>query len=193
MAIKDAKGPMISPVRLCHVVLKTQPRNYKHMLDWWLTFLGGHIVWGNEVVSFITYDDEHHRIAIVGFVDDTAPQPADLSRVCGMFHVAFAYNNLHDLLTTYVLRQKAGINPSWCTNHGPATSIYYRDPDGNEVETQVDNFETNEEATEFMKSAEFAENPIGVDFEPDELIKRLESGESDASLKKRTSFGPRMR
>lgn len=39
-------------------------------------------------------------------------------------------------------------------NHGPTTSLYYRDPDGNQIETQVDNFETAEEATAFMNSPE---------------------------------------
>jgi catechol-2,3-dioxygenase len=34
-------------------------------------------------------------------------------------------------------------------NHGLTTSLYYRDPDGNKVELQVDNM-TMEQADEFM-------------------------------------------
>ena len=30
------------------------------------SFLGGHQVHGNAYLSFITYDDEHHRIALIG-------------------------------------------------------------------------------------------------------------------------------
>lgn len=67
----------------------------------------------------------------------------------------------------------------------------YRDPDGHEVETQIENFATNEEATGFMRSAEFDENPIGVDGVPEVLIKRLESGELKVALKKRPKSGPR--
>lgn len=67
----------------------------------------------------------------------------------------------------------------------------YQDPDGNQLETQVDNFDTSEEATEFMMSKFFTENPLGVDFDPEDLIKRLQSGESDASIKKRKEVGPR--
>lgn len=67
----------------------------------------------------------------------------------------------------------------------------YQDPDGNQLETQVDNFDTNEETSEFMMSKFFQENPLGVDFDPEDLIKRLQSGESDASIKKRKEIGPR--
>lgn len=56
---------------------------------------------------------------------------------------------------------------------------------------QVDNFDTNEETTEYLQSAGFIENPIGVDFDPEELVRRLQSGESHASIKKRPEIGPR--
>jgi len=75
-------------------------------------------------------------------------------------------------------------------NHGPTTSLYYRDPDGNQIETQVDNFDTLAEIDEFIKSPTFEENPIGVDFDPDELCKRIDSGESEESIKKRADVGP---
>lgn len=81
--------------------------------------------------------------------------------------------------------------PAWCVNHGPTTSIYYSDPDGNRLETQVDNFDTVEEANDFMTSKYFTENPIGTDFEPDDLMKRIESGESEQSIKRRIEIGPR--
>ena len=76
-------------------------------------------------------------------------------------------------------------------NHGVTTSLYYNDPDGNMLETQVDNFGTAEEANEYMSSPAFTENPIGADFDPEELIKRIEAGEDDASLKMRDNVGPR--
>ena len=42
-----------------------------------------------------------------------------------------------------------------------------------------------------MTSPEFAENPLGVDFDPDEMIKRIENGESFESLRIRPNTGPR--
>jgi hypothetical protein len=79
----------------------------------------------------------------------------------------------------------------WSVNHGVTTSIYYADPDGNQLETQVDSFETVEEANAYMASKDYAENPIGVDFDPEDLIKRLQSGEDKVSILKRPNIGPR--
>lgn len=69
--------------------------------------------------------------------------------------------------------------------------MYYYDPDGNVIETQWDTFEENGEANDYMMSAEFAKNPIGADFDPEEFIKRIENGESEASLKVRQDVGAR--
>lgn len=69
--------------------------------------------------------------------------------------------------------------------------MYYRDPDGNQIETQVDNFETPEEATASMMTPEFATNSLGADFDPEELCKRVEAGEDEASIKARKDVGSR--
>jgi hypothetical protein len=60
--------------------------------------------------------------------------------------------------------------------------MYYRDPDGNRVELQVDNFATAAEGEAWMKSAAFADNPIGVEFEPDDLHARFRAGVPVAEL-----------
>ena len=82
------------------------------------------------------------------------------------------------------------MEPIWCVNHGPTTSIYFADPDGNKIETQVDNFSA-EQASAFMFSKAFEENPIGVDFDPEWLIERLKAGDDEAQLKKRREIGSR--
>lgn len=76
-------------------------------------------------------------------------------------------------------------------NHGPTTSIYYEDPDGNSIETQVDNFATVKEANDFMTGKEFLENPIGTDFDPEELAEQLRRGVADKVIKTRIEIGPR--
>jgi hypothetical protein len=98
---------------------------------------------------------------------------------------------MEELLLAYRQRKARGVEPVWCTNHGPTTSLYYNDPDGNMLETQFDNFETAEAANEFMRGEAFGTNPIGVDFEPEEYIKRLEAGETVKDLAKRPDIGPR--
>jgi hypothetical protein len=105
--------------------------------------------------------------------------------------MAFTFTDVHALLTAYKQRKVLGMEPMWCVNHGPTLSIYYRDPNENKIETQIDVFETPAEADAFMTSEEFAENPIGVDFVPEELEKRLASGETLESVLKRERIGER--
>ena len=61
--------------------------------------------------------------------------------------------------------------------------MYYTDPDGNRVELQIDNLDP-EAADAYFRSDAFAANPIGVAFEPDDLVRRYESGVPFAELVK---------
>lgn len=181
----DSTAKVLSPARLAHVVLQTS--QFKPMVAFYKAFLGAHATYENEVLSFLTYDEEHHRVAI-GHMPGASPK---VPTSAGLAHMAFTFETLGDLLKAYRQRKARGIMPIWSVNHGPTTSIYYQDPDGNQVETQVDNFPTVQEANEFMNTAEFAENPIGADFDPEDLIKKLENGEREDALKKRPRVGPR--
>ena len=161
----------VAPTKLAHVVRRTS--RFEEMLAWYRTFLGAEIVHSDGMLAFLTYDDEHHRIAIAGIpgLPDAPPLAA------GTDHVAFTHADLGDLLYTYVRLKGEGITPYWCINHGPTTSMYYKDPDGNRIELQVDNFPTAEETNRWIRSGDFAANPIGVVFEPDDLLARYEAGE----------------
>lgn len=175
----------ISPVRLAHVVLRSSQLDA--IVDWYKTVLGAHVAYADGGIAFLAYDDEHHRIAVIS-VPGLQPQP---DRIAGVHHIAFTYASLSDLVATYERLEKIGIRPVWCVNHGPTTSMYYADPDGNQVELQIDNYATVEEAGQFFFSPPFATNPIGVDFEPSELARRFHAGEDEASIKTRPESGPR--
>ena len=116
------------------------------------------------------------------------PQPVGTA---GVHHMAFTYASLADLVATYQRLDGLGIRPVTCINHGPTTSMYYADPDGNQVELQVDNYDTVEEASQFFFGPAFAMNPIGVDFDPADLARRFHSGEDEASIKLRPDSGVR--
>ncbi|KAK7425084.1 hypothetical protein QQZ08_008361 [Neonectria magnoliae] len=176
---------VLSPSSLAHVVLRTS--NLKRMVDFYTSFLGGTVTYGNDTISFITYDEEHHRIALLGIPDTEPKNPT----TCGLEHIAFSFDNLSNLLVSYRHRKERNIKPVWCVNHGPTSSIYYRDPDGNMLETQVDNFDTVDEATAFMMSDQFSENPVGTDFDAEEMIAALEAGGDEKLLKKRVEIGRR--
>lgn len=168
----------IAPAKLAHVVRRTA--RFDELVAWYETVLAARVVHSDGVIAFLTYDDEHHRIAIARI-----PGLADASQpLAGTDHVAFTHADLGDLLNTWERLKGEGIEPYWTLNHGPTTSMYYRDPDGNGVELQIDNFDT-EETNRWMASAEFAENPIGVIFEPEELLARYRAGEPLATLLRR--------
>ena len=180
---------VIPPSKLAHVVLRTNQMN--RMVEFYTLFLGGRVVQQTPMLSFMTYDDEHHRIAFIEVPD----VQRKVRNSCGLEHIAFTWDSLTDLLTAY--RQRLSlpepIKPVWCTNHGPTTSLYYKDPDGNILETQYDNQDV-EGTNAIMASPEFAENPIGVDFDPEEMWRRLqEEGEGKLAkeAKSRPNIGPR--
>lgn len=154
------------------------------MVDFYLNFLGAHATHSHPRVTFLTYDHEHHRIAIVNYPD---LKPLD-NQTAGLAHIAFGFKTLDELATSYDQKKAKRILPFWCVNHGMSTSMYYRDPDGNELELQVDNFETVAEAIAFMNGGRFEENPIGVDYDPEEFVRRVRSGEHEKRIKLRSDL-----
>jgi catechol-2,3-dioxygenase len=196
---------MASPAKLAHVVLFTS--QLSSMKDWYLKVLDARVAHENQALAFLTYDDEHHRIALSdpeataeiakqvastaeGLVDTpTGPlsklSPADLAALPphGLAHIAFTYTSLADLIDNYERLKDLSILPAITINHGPTTSMYYRDPDSNQIELQVDNFDTVEEGAAFLESDSFRKNPVGVVFDADDMAARLHAGESEAVLK----------
>lgn len=182
-------GKLVSPSKIGHWGMRTTPENFDKMVEWHCNFFGAEVVYKTPNAAFIRFDDEHHRMVIVA---DSNHKPLENKRAaCGIYHIAFSLDTLADLATSYEQKKSFGILPHWPVNHGMSTSMYYFDPDKNEFEMQVDNFDTAEAAHAFMRTDEYKLNPIGVDFEPDEFVKRVRSGESDADIKKRPVIGKR--
>lgn len=168
--IANAENATISPVKLAHIVFRTA--NYEVMLQWWTRLLGATVRHASPFVSFLAYDDEHHRIAIIN-----NPILANSDRnAVGVDHVAFTYADMGALMSNYERLRSLGVMPYWCINHGPTTSLYYRDPDDNQVELQIDNFPTMAQASAWMESEAFRKNPIGVEFDPEVLLAKFRAG-----------------
>ncbi len=168
--------------RLAHFVLQTS--QLPTMRDWYLKVLGAHAVYENPAMCFLTFDEEHHRIALLGLPPGVLGERTPLTT--GMAHSAFTFPSLGDLLDKYRELKEAGIEPRVPVQHGVTTSIYYRDPDGNMVELQIDNFATPGEATDYMNGPEYAADPIGPSFDADELVKAYNSGTPVAELTTRS-------
>jgi catechol 2,3-dioxygenase-like lactoylglutathione lyase family enzyme len=166
------------PTKLAHYVIRA--KRWAEMLAWYRTVFHLETSFEAPVIAFLTYDEEHHRIAFL----NTAHLPAPQEKCTGIDHVAFTYESLGDLLANWERLKQNGIEPFWCINHGMSTSMYYRDPDGNEIELQVDNFPTMEACKAWFASAAFAANPIGVDFDPATLLSKFRSGVPQIELLK---------
>jgi catechol-2,3-dioxygenase len=164
-------------LKMAHVVLQTNA--LEAMRTWYCEVLGAHVVYEGYGLSFVTFDEEHHRIA---FLQPPVELDAKSPTAAGMHHTAFTFDTLDGLLDRYTDLKARGILPAMPIQHGVTTSIYYVDPDGNHVEMQIDNFAEVEAATDYMRGPEFEADPVGVTFDPDRMIAALAAGTPVAEL-----------
>jgi catechol 2,3-dioxygenase-like lactoylglutathione lyase family enzyme len=173
----------LGPDYVAHWVVKTA--RSKEMIAWYQTVFGARVVHEDQRVAFLTWDSESHRLALVklpGFLRYLFPLSRLRRKFYGIDHVGLGFKSLDRLLSTYERLKKAGITPVWSINHGPTTSLYYEDPDGIRLEFQTENFSTAKATADYIRSNAFAENPIGVNFDPDYLLERLRSGAEPTAL-----------
>src|SRR5262245_29266907 len=127
----------IRPQKFVHVVYRT--RRFAQMLAWYQAVFDARIQYQNPALAFLTYDDEHHRFAFASLaVLQPGGTETDRRGLIGVDHVAYTYASLRDLFENYAQLRASGIKPYWCVHHGMTVSMYYADPDGNQMEFQVD-------------------------------------------------------
>ena len=178
MPDKNEDSQRITPAKLAHFVVRTTPERFEEMVQWYLDVLNAEVAFKNPFSCFMTYDEEHHRVAIIA-MPGLVERP---DNAVGVDHVAFTFANIGDLVRTYERLAAKGITPAMPLHHGPTLSMYYQDPQKNQVELQIDVFETLEEANAFLTTEAFARNPIGVMFDPAELAKRFHEGVPEVEL-----------
>lgn len=171
---------MVKPVKFAHVVYMT--RRYDEMIAWYQNVFEAEVVHQDSALAFLTYDDEHHRFAFANLdlLNPGGDDKNDRGSI-GVNHVAYTFASVGDLMEVYKKLKHAGIEPYWPVHHGTTLSLYYRDPDGNRMEFQVDHG-TAEEAIAYMASERFAANPVGIVYDPDMLLARYEAGEPESEL-----------
>jgi len=169
-------APRITPSHMAHLVIRTAC--YREAVAWYRSVFLADVVFASDMLTFLTFDDEHHRVAIAN-TPTLAAKPPD---TVGIDHIAFSYRTMGELLATYLRLKDEGILPFWCINHGPTTSLYYHDPEKNDIELQVNNYPDPRDCAAFFRSETFAKNPLGVEFDPDALVALWRGGASEAEL-----------
>ena len=169
-----------------HFNLKTT--RLQEMIDWYATVVGSEVTFQGPTGAWLTNDDANHRIALLafpGFIDDP-----DKDTRTGMHHSAFEYDSFEDLNSSYLRLRADGIAPELCLDHGMTLSYYYKDPDGNLVELQVDTFGDWSESKRWMHtSPDFKANPIGVFVDPGQVAAAAAAGEAFPDIHARAMVG----
>ena len=176
----NMNGTEFSKKYIAHYGLRT--KNLAAMIDWYKKFFDANIQFDMGVGAFMTFDDDHHRLVI--FTDEDTADKAPNS--AGVDHIGIGLPDFKSLVENYERLKADGITPSLPVNHGFTTSLYYDDPDGNQIELTVDNFRTKDECTAWVKSEKMAEvmKPpyFGEVFDAEEMARMFHAGASDEAL-----------
>lgn len=185
-------GEAPKPAALVHISIGTD-ENFEAMVDFYMKFFNCKVVNYRDKragagaggrAAFISWDARDHRFAIL---ERKGSQRA--RGRAGIAHAAFQYHSLKDLVALYRQAKAWDIPIAHAINHGQSTSFYYNDPDGNEIETYIDNFDTPEECTHFKHWIQYRP---GLDydmqagaFDPEKMGKLVDEGLDEKFLRNR--------
>lgn len=181
----------LPPMRISEVVLKTG--RYDELRTWYQMLLG--IAPFYEFVpgavrerkpgdndraadfrlSFFRLHTEHPYVQVVALFDIPGTR-AEPTGDPGLHHMQLRCPDLPQLFERYERLKSVGVMPHRTANHGPGTSFYYRDPDGNVVELSANNFATLQAYQAYFTSASYRRNPSGIEIDADEYIGRYRGG-----------------
>lgn len=189
----------LPPLRISEVVLKTG--RYDELRTWYQMMLG--IAPFYEFVptaprerkpgetdraadfrlSFFRLHTDHPYVQVVALFDIPGTR-AEPTGDPGLHHMQLRCPDLPQLFERYERLKSVGVLPHRTANHGPGTSFYYRDPDGNVVELSANNFATLQGYQAYFTSDAYRRNPSGIEIDADAYIGRYRDGVSLEELVK---------
>ncbi|MCZ6848630.1 MAG: VOC family protein, partial [Alphaproteobacteria bacterium] len=183
-------GEAPKPNALIHISIGTD-KNFEKMIEFYMKFFNAHVVnyrdkrdAGGGRAAFLSWDARDHRFAILERAGSTLAKGR-----AGFAHGAFLYDSLADLVRLYRQCKSWGIEIDHCINHGQSTSFYYTDPDGNEIEAYIDNFDTPEECTHFKHWLQYRpglDYDMGAGaFDPEKMAALVDEGIDEKILRDR--------
>jgi 3-hydroxy-9,10-secoandrosta-1,3,5(10)-triene-9,17-dione monooxygenase len=166
---------MAAPSKFAHVVYQTH--RFEEMIEWYTRVFEATVRHRDDKLAFLSYDDEHHRMAFLNLGPAENGGAPKKKPGVGVHHVAYTWNDLGELVDTYKRLKSYGVLPAVPLRHGLTLSLYYQDPDGNMMEFQIDTLDSKA-SDEFMRGPAFAANPVGEEFDPEELAVRFDAGKA---------------
>ena len=164
-------------LQITEVVLQTA--RWQEMNDWYSAFLGVEPFFAFENVCFRRVSNAYNQLFVLIHFPELHERP---EAVPGLNHAQFKCNTLGEAFDRYERLKAVGIVPERSLNHGPGTSFYYRDPDGNTMEISGPNFATEAEFRAYIQTEAFRRNPRGIVIDPDQFVMKFRSGMPQAEL-----------
>ena len=132
--------------------------------------LGGQTRASDLRMCFFRLSTDYPYVQTIGIFEEPGTEASVKKTSPGLHHMQLMSSGLDELCTKFEELRAAGMKPHRSADHGPMTSFYYRDPDGNNVEITAQNFPTLEAMIEFMASDVFKANPSGTEIDPDKFV-----------------------
>ncbi len=113
----EMNGSKFSKKYIAHYGLRT--KNLATMVEWYRNFLDAEVQHDMGFGSFMTFDQEHHRIVIFT-TDDTEDKVANSA---GVDHIGIGLPDFASLIENYERLKAHGIMPTLTVNQGFTTSL----------------------------------------------------------------------
>jgi catechol 2,3-dioxygenase-like lactoylglutathione lyase family enzyme len=197
-AARPPAAPGYGPLRISEIVLRTL--HFERLRDWYRTLLGvepyfertpsaadlaaaipGLSRAADLRLAFFRIHLDYPYTQVLGIfqVPGLADQP---SASPGLHHLQLRHASLGEVFDRYDRLKHGGVTPHRTANHGPGTSFYYHDPDGNMVELSAANFATEADYLAYLASDTYRANPSGLEIDADAYVARYRAGMPQAEL-----------
>jgi catechol 2,3-dioxygenase len=125
---------MINPDRIGHVVLKV--RDLKRSRQFYTEVLGLELMFEMPGMAFLaSHRRDHHEMALMEVGPEAEPPKGPQ---VGLAHVAFRLGDEAELIKAYRELKEREVPICFTVHHGITKSVYFLDPDGNQLEVYCD-------------------------------------------------------